>query len=116
MSAHAKAKICIIGQAPGSKVQTSGTAWADKSGNNLMGWLGLSKEQFYDQNLVSFLPMGFCYPGKGKSGDLPPRKECAPKWHSLVLQNMKRLKIILLVGKYAQDYYLEKPERNLTET
>ena len=81
-----------------------------------MLWMGLTAAQFYNQKFVAFLPMGFCYPGTGKSGDLPPRKECAPEWHQRVMAYMPQLVLILLVGKYAQDYYLDKPEKNLTET
>ena len=116
MSAHPLAKICIIGQAPGQRVQASGIPWADKSGANLMDWMGLTPEEFYNPRLIAILPMGFCYPGKGKSGDLPPRKECAPLWHDQVLKHMPELELILLVGKYAQEHYLEHREKNLTET
>ena len=116
MTAHPDAQLCIIGQAPGRKVQENGIPWADKSGENLMNWLGISSEEFYDIKRVALLPMGFCYPGTGKSGDLPPRKECAPLWHDEVLNKMSNLKLILLIGKYAQDYYLPNPKRNLTET
>lgn len=78
-----KAKILIIGQAPGTKVHASGIPWDDASGKRLRQWMGLTDEAFYDESLVAIMPMGFCYPGKGRSGDLPPRLECAPKWHSL---------------------------------
>lgn len=115
MSAHPKARVCIIGQAPGRLVQQSGKPWADKSGENLMSWLGVSVDQFYDVKNFAILPMGFCYPGKGKSGDLPPRKECAPLWHTQVLNNMKQLDLILLIGKYAQDHYLLDSKKTLTE-
>lgn len=102
------AKIAIIGQAPGIKVHNSGVPWDDASGNRLREWLGLSNEQFYDKGLVSIVPMGFCYPGKGKSGDLPPRKECAPQWHNLLLSQMNSIKLTLLIGSYSQRYYLPK--------
>jgi uracil-DNA glycosylase len=114
--AHPNARICIIGQAPGRKVQESGIAWADKSGENLMQWLGLNPAEFYDENLVALIPIGFCYPGTGKSGDLPPRKECAPLWHDRVLNHMKYLQLTLLIGKYAQNYYLKNKSENLTST
>ncbi|SMO39244.1 Uracil-DNA glycosylase [Saccharicrinis carchari] len=107
----------IVGQAPGIKVHESGIPWADKSGDNLRKWLKVSEEQFYDTRLFAIIPMGFCYPGKGKSGDLPPRKECAPQWHEQLFRYMKNVKLVLLVGQYAQKYYLkENTAKNLTET
>lgn len=107
------AKIILIGQAPGIKAHQSNKPWNDASGERLRLWLGMSKLTFYDKNILSIVPMGFCYPGKSKSGDLPPRPECAPKWHPfLVDQDLK--KTILLVGKYAQDYYLTD-KKTLTE-
>lgn len=117
LQAHSESKILIIGQAPGQKVQQSGVPWDDQSGNELRRWLGIGKEQFYDSRLVALMPMGFCYPGKGKSGDLPPRPECAPTWHQLLLAEMKEVQITLLIGQYSQKYYLQdnlKP--TLTET
>lgn len=117
IQAGKNSKIVIIGQAPGQKVQNSGIPWDDLSGNELRRWLGVSKEQFYDEKLFALVPMGFCYPGKGKSGDLPPRPECAPLWHEQVLQNMKQVNLIILIGQYAQNYYLgEKLKPTLTET
>ena len=117
MSASRNSKIVIIGQAPGLAVHQSGVPWDDKSGENLRAWMGVSKEVFYDANMIAILPMGFCYPGKGKSGDLPPRKECAPKWHPDVLTQLKNVRLTLLIGNYAQKYYLgERLENNLTET
>ncbi len=113
----ATSKIVIIGQAPGSIVHQSGIPWDDKSGDNLRAWMGIEKSIFYDSHKIAIMPMGFCYPGKGKSGDLPPRKECAPTWHHLILQSLNDVELILLIGKYAQDYYLgKKVKRNLTET
>lgn len=110
-------KIIIIGQAPGQKVQNSGIPWDDLSGNELRRWLGVTKEQFYDEKIFALVPMGFCYPGKGKSGDLPPRPECASLWHTALLQYMKEAKLIILIGQYAQKYYLgEKLKPTLTET
>lgn len=101
----ANVPICIIGQAPGIKAHNSGKPWDDASGERLRNWLGIGPEIFYDNQHVSIVPMGFCYPGKGTSGDLPPRPECAPKWHpSLVTISSKKL--VLLIGKHAQDYYL----------
>ena len=117
LAASAKSKIVIIGQAPGRKVHESGIPWDDKSGDNLRSWLEVSKEQFYDPDLFALVPMGFCYPGTGKSGDLPPRKECAPLWHQKLLDEMPEVKLTLLVGQYAQQYYLKKEAYNtLTAT
>lgn len=117
LTANPKSKIIIIGQAPGSIVHRTGIPWDDKSGENLRSWMGIEKKDFYNEEKIALLPMGFCYPGKGKSGDLPPRKECAPLWHSQILTQMKEVKLILLIGKYAQDYYLgQHKKRTLTET
>lgn len=107
LQASALSKIVIIGQAPGQKVQNSGIPWDDLSGNELRRWLGVSKEQFYNPELFALLPMGFCYPGKGKSGDLPPRPECAPLWHKPLLDDMTAIKLVILIGQYAQQYYLK---------
>jgi len=117
LAAHAKSKIVIIGQAPGTVVHKTGIPWDDKSGDNLRGWLQIDKHTFYDPEKIALIPMGFCYPGKGKSGDLPPRPECAPLWHPVLLDQMKEVQLILLIGKYAQDYYLkDKTRKTLTET
>jgi len=110
-------KIVIIGQAPGQKVQNSGIPWDDQSGNELRRWLGVNKEQFYNEQLFALIPMGFCYPGKGTSGDLPPRPECAPLWHRQLLSNIPEVKLIILIGQYAQNYYLKNLKKTtLTET
>ena len=112
-----KNKILIIGQAPGTRVHDTGIPWNDKSGDNLRSWMDIDKDTFYDDELVGIVPMGFCYPGKGKSGDLPPRKECAPEWHGQILDRLPNVELTLLIGKYAQDYYLGKQvKKNLTET
>lgn len=110
-------RIIIIGQAPGLKVHQSGIPWDDASGKQLRKWLGVTVDQFYDTNNFGIIPMGFCYPGKGKSGDLPPREECAPQWHNLLLEKMKHVELVILIGMYAQNYYLKKVvKRTLTET
>ena len=115
--ASSNSKILVIGQAPGQKVQNSGVPWEDASGKALREWLNVSCEQFYDTNLFAIMPMGFCYPGTGKSGDLPPRKECAVAWHKKVLEQMPDIQLTLLIGKYAQDYYLsQNAKESLTET
>jgi len=106
ISASEKSRIVIIGQAPGRKVHDTGIPWNDKSGDNLRNWLGVDKTTFYDPGKIALIPMGFCYPGKGKSGDLPPRTECAPLWHQKLLSKMHDVQLILLIGQYAQEYYL----------
>jgi uracil-DNA glycosylase len=112
-----QSKILIIGQAPGQKVQNSGIPWDDLSGKELRRWLDVSNEQFYNTNLMAIMPMGMCFPGIGKSGDLPPRKECAPLWHDKVRSQMPNIQLTLLIGKYAQDYYLgNQAKENLTQT
>ena len=105
------ARILIIGQAPGSKVHASGVPWDDDSGERLRDWTGLSREAFYDPRQVALMPMGFCYPGKGDGGDLPPRAECAPLWHAPLLAALPDLQLTLLVGQYAQGAYLPKQLR-----
>ncbi len=117
VSAHKDSKIVIIGQAPGTKVHASGIPWDDASGLELRKWLNVSVDDFYDETKFAIVPMGFCYPGKGKSGDLPPRPECAPQWHDLLLKQMPNLELVILIGMYSQNYYLkEKAKRTLTET
>ncbi|MCQ9226453.1 uracil-DNA glycosylase family protein [Streptococcus suis] len=113
--APSTAKILIIGQAPGLKTQEKGRLFDDASGDNLRQWLGVDRQTFYESGHFAILPMDFYYPGKGKSGDLPPRKDFAPKWHPLILDQLPELELTLLVGNYAQEYYLEKSQRNLTE-
>ena len=117
VQAGAGAKILIIGQAPGIKVHQTGIPWDDRSGKELRRWLGVSTEQFYNPCIFALMPMGFCYPGKGKGGDMPPRKECAPCWHQKLLNGMPQIKITFLIGQYAQKYYLHTGlKANLTET
>lgn len=115
--ANPKAKIVIIGQAPGTKVHKTGIPWDDPSGKQLRKWLDVTDTDFYDETQFAIVPMGFCYPGKGKGGDLPPRPECAPQWHKLLLDKMPKLELVILIGMYAQRYYLkEKARKTLTET
>lgn len=117
LSASAKSRIIIVGQAPGIRVHETGIPWNDRSGTTLRAWLGITDKEFYDPDLFGIIPMGFCYPGKGKNGDLPPRKECAPAWHELLFSHITDYKLILLIGQYAQKYYLGKRrKKNLTET
>ena len=113
----ASCRLVIIGQAPGARVHSSGIPWDDASGDRLRAWTGLSKETFYDPTKVALIPMGFCYPGTGVSGDLPPRPECAPLWHEPILTSLPKDRLTLLVGSYAQRYYLKKAGRQtLTDT
>lgn len=115
LQVDSRARILIAGQAPGSKVHQTGVPFDDPSGERLRDWLTLSREEFYDPSKVAILPMGFCYPGKGKSGDLPPRPECAPLWRERVLASLKKIELTLLIGKYAQDWHLDHPKSTLTE-
>ena len=116
-SIHPKSKILIVGQAPGTKVHATGIPWNDASGNELRRWLGVDREQFYDPKIFGIMPMGFCYPGRGKGGDLPPRPECAPIWHQQMNERMPEVKLTLLIGQYALKYYLgNRKKKTLTET
>ncbi|WP_378179740.1 uracil-DNA glycosylase family protein [Aquimarina sp. SS2-1] len=110
-------KIALISQAPGLIAHKSGIPWNDPGGKRLKNWLGVSDTEFYDQNNFAIVPMGLCYPGKGNSGDLPPRPECAPLWHNTIFNFLKNLQLIILIGSYSQQYYLkENVKSNLTET
>ena len=115
IEASVKSKIVIVGQAPGIKVHESGIPWDDQSGKKLREWLGVESQSFYNTDHFAIVPMGFCYPGKGSSGDLPPRKECAATWHHSVFAAFKNVKLMLLIGTYAQQYFLPKDPANLTE-
>ncbi|MGL0955961.1 uracil-DNA glycosylase family protein [Vibrio vulnificus] len=116
VQAHSEAKILIIGQAPGSKVHHTSIPWNDASGNRLRAWLDIEKQTFYDPKQIAIMPMGFCYPGQGQSGDLPPRKECAPLWHEALLKHLPNIELTLLIGQYAQNRYLSNKPKTLTET
>ena len=117
LQASIQSKILIIGQAPGQKAHTSGIPWDDLSGDRLRLWLGVDKKAFYDPNFFAFMPMGFCYPGKTNGGDAAPRPECAPTWHESLLYEMPNVQLTLLIGQYAQRYYLKDAIKNtLTET
>ena len=105
--ANPHAKLLIIGQAPGRRVHSSGIPWDDPSGNRLRDWLGVTHEEFYDPKITAILPMGFCYPGTGSGGDLPPRPECAPEWHAQVLEFLPQIELTLLLSSYALKYYLK---------
>ena len=106
IEANKSSKIVLISQAPGRIVHESGIAWNDQSGKKLREWLGVDNDTFYDTDNFAILPMGFCYPGKAKTGDLPPRKECAPMWHESVWDALKNVELKILIGAYASNYYL----------
>lgn len=117
ITAGSESKIVVIGQAPGRIVHETNIPWNDPSGDNLRAWMGVDREVFYNPEKIALMPMGFCYPGRGKSGDLPPRPECAPLWHSRLMKLMPNVELILLIGQYSQKYYLkEKSKPTLTET
>jgi len=120
LQVSAKARILIAGQAPGRKVHESGVPFADASGERLRVWMGIEPAQFYDPAIVAILPMGFCYPGTGKSGDLPPRRECAPQWRQPLLAAMPRIELTLVIGQYAMAWHFanvaDVDAKNLTET
>ena len=110
------ARLLVVGQAPGIKVHKIGIPWNDASGKRLREWMDMDESAFYDEQKIAIIPMGFCYPGKGRSGDLPPRKECAALWHQRLLNLLPELQLVLLVGQYAQKHYLANPGATLAET
>ena len=115
--AAASATLMIVGQAPGRKVHETGIPWNDPSGDRLREWLKLEREQFYDTRRIAIIPAGFCYPGTGENGHLPPRPECAPLWHPRLRAALPHIKLTLLVGNYAQAYYLgDRMKSSVTET
>ena len=117
LAAHQDARVLIIGQAPGRRVHESGVAWDDASGDRLRSWMGITSNIFYDESKIALVPMGFCFPGAGASGDLPPSPECAPLWHDRLLKELTKVKLTLLVGGYAQKYHLgDQKKSTLTET
>ena len=112
---HASARLLVAGQAPGRKVHETGLPFNDASGDRLRDWLGVSRETFYDARQVAIVPMGFCFPGTGKSGDLPPRPECAPAWRAPLLSHLRHLRLTLVIGRYALAYHLPDGGASLTE-
>lgn len=117
LRASAAAVLMIVGQAPGRRVHETGIPWNDPSGDRLRLWLGLSRDEFYDQRRIAIIPTGFCYPGTGERGDLPPRPECAPLWHPRLRALLPNIRLTLLVGRHAQAYYLKGRLRStLAET
>ena len=103
---NASAKILIVGQAPGRKAHNKGIPFDDPSGDRLRAWLGVGRDTFYDASKIAILPMGFCYPGTGKGGDLPPRAECAPAWRDSILETLEAVELTLIIGRYAIDWHL----------
>jgi len=112
---HPQARILIAGQAPGRKVHESGIPFDDASGIRLREWLGVSREVFYDPQQIAIVPMGFCFPGMGKSGDLPPRPECAPAWREELLGHLRGLEVTVVLGQYAQRYHFGDANASVTE-
>ena len=111
-----QAKVLIAGQAPGRRVHESGVAFQDASGDRLRDWMGISTGSFYDPSQVAILPMGFCFPGSGPSGDLPPRAECAPAWRAEIMSQLTQVRLTLVIGAYAQQFHLPGARRSVTET
>lgn len=115
VQAHTAARILIVGQAPGRKAHENGVPFSDASGNRLRDWLGITPEVFYDARKIALLPMGFCFPGTGRSGDLPPRPECAPQWRGALLGHLRHLQLTLVIGQYALAHHLPQERASLTE-
>ena len=117
LRAAASARVLIVGQAPGARLHASGIPWDDASGARLRQWMGIDTAGFYDASWIAIIPMGLCYPGRGKSGDLPPRRECAGLWLESLLSWLPRIELTLLVGLHAQRHFLgARRKRTLTET
>lgn len=111
-----EAEIVLVGQAPGRLAQATKMVWNDQSGERLRMWLGLSRKEFYESEKITHMPMDFYYPGKGKNGDNPPRRGFAEKWHPLLLKEMPKVKTLVLIGSFAQKFYLKDKAKTLTET
>ncbi|MDH3529347.1 MAG: uracil-DNA glycosylase family protein [Acidobacteriota bacterium] len=117
VSFAASSRVLLVGQAPGTKVHETGIPWNDPSGDRLREWLGVTRDEFYDTNNFAIAPMGFCYPGRGKSGDNPPRPECAPLWMDQITASLQDIRMTILIGQYALNYFLGKRrKKTLTET
>jgi uracil-DNA glycosylase len=112
LQAHPDARLLIVSQAPGRRVHESGIPFDDKSGEKLREWLGIDEPTFHDEKRVAIVPMAFCYPGKGASGDLPPRRECAPRWHPLLMPRLRKIELTLAIGNYAIRAFLPDRRRN----
>jgi uracil-DNA glycosylase len=111
--ADPRAKILVVGQAPGTAVHETGIPFNDPSGDRLRDWMGIGRDVFYDPSQIALVPMGFCYPGRGRGGDLPPRPECAATWRAPLLAHLNRIELTIVVGRYAIDWHLE-PSKRLT--
>ncbi len=114
VAARSSAKILVVGQAPGRVAHETGKPWNDKSGERLRQWMGITDEQFYDDSITAIMPMGFCFPGTGKSGDMPPRPECAPLWHERIKKSLNHIELTVYAGRYAIDYYSTKEHASVT--
>lgn len=106
-----QASILLVGQAPGRRVHETGIPFNDPSGDRLRNWLGIGRDTFYDEHKVALLPMGFCYPGTGKGGDLPPRRECAEQWRATMLSKMKNIELTIAIGQYARDWHVPEEKK-----
>jgi uracil-DNA glycosylase len=117
LRAGASARILVVGQAPGVRVHTTGIPWDDPSGERLRAWMGVDRDGFYDESRIAIIPMGYCYPGRGKGGDMPPRRECATLWLDQLLARLPRIELTLLIGQYAQRHFLgRRRKRSLAAT
>ncbi len=117
LRAHTESRLLIVGQAPGIRVHQTGIPWNDPSGDRLRRWLNINKKTFYDESQIAIIPMGFCYPGTGPSGDYPPRKECAEHWLPSLLASLPHIELTLLIGQYSQHHYLKgRCKKTLTAT
>lgn len=117
LQAAETSRILIVGQAPGMRVHTTGIPWDDASGERLRGWMGVGKDIFYDESRIAIIPMGYCYPGRGSSGDLPPRRECAELWLTQLLAKLPQIEMTLLIGQHAQRHFLgSRRKSSLAET
>lgn len=117
LRAAASSRVLLVGQAPGTRVHATGIPWNDPSGDRLRAWLGIDRNLFYDETKLAIVPMGLCYPGRGKSGDAPPRPECGRLWFPSLLKLLPNIRLKLLIGQYAQAYYLGRRRKpTLTET
>jgi len=115
IAGRSSARLLVIGQAPGRIAHETGKPWNDKSGERLRQWMGISADDFYDDSLTAIMPMGFCFPGTGKSGDMPPRPECAPQWHDRVIRALKNVELTVCAGMYAMKRYAPRRYASMTE-
>ncbi|MEO6975734.1 MAG: uracil-DNA glycosylase family protein [Gallionella sp.] len=117
LQAGKTARILVVGQAPGKRVHATGIPWDDPSGERLRMWMGLDADRFYDESQIAIIPMGYCYPGRGRGGDLPPRRECATLWLDHLLAMLPQIELTLLIGLHAQRHFLSnRRKHSLTDT